>query len=206
MLTTKSVQNQLLIGCPKFYHQLLKKTKLVLCLVGPFFENLALFRDVLDHVNTTNETSILVSLDQEKAFDRVDHAFLCRTLEHFGFGPSFFTVDFYIIPWSVQENYSQWLSDRKCFWRDEWDRATHCLPFSMLSVLKCLCRTFVIILVFKVFSFLVPIVIWRSDSMLTNQPALFKTPFCCKIYFICHANTREVLVRNLVWVRLKPCG
>ena len=89
MLTTKSVQNQLLIGCPKFSHRLLKKTKLVLCLVGPFFENLALFRDVLDHVNTTNETSILASLDQEKAFDCVDHTFFCRTLEHFGFGPSF---------------------------------------------------------------------------------------------------------------------
>lgn len=89
MFTTKSVQNQLLVSCPKFYHQLLKKTKLVLCLIGPFFENLALFRDVLDHINTTNETSILISLDQEKAFDRVDHAFLCGTLEHFGFGPSF---------------------------------------------------------------------------------------------------------------------
>ena len=53
------------------------------------FENLALFRDVLDHVNITNETGILVSLDQEKAFDRVDHSFLRRTLERFGFGPGF---------------------------------------------------------------------------------------------------------------------
>ena len=31
------------------------------------FENLALFLDVLDHVNITDETGILVSLDQEKA-------------------------------------------------------------------------------------------------------------------------------------------
>ena len=31
------------------------------------FENLALFLDVLGHVNITDETSILVSLDQEKA-------------------------------------------------------------------------------------------------------------------------------------------
>ena len=31
------------------------------------FENLALFLDVLDHVNITDETGILLSLDQEKA-------------------------------------------------------------------------------------------------------------------------------------------
>ena len=53
------------------------------------FHTLALFRDVLDHVNTTKETGIFVSLDREKAFDCVDHTFLCRTLERFGFGPSF---------------------------------------------------------------------------------------------------------------------
>ena len=59
------------------------------------FENLALFWDVLDHVNITNETGILVSLNQEKAFDRVDHTFLCRTLERFGFGPSFWISNLY---------------------------------------------------------------------------------------------------------------
>ena len=37
----------------------------------------------------TNETGILVTLDQEKAFDRVDHDFLMRVLLKFGFGPSF---------------------------------------------------------------------------------------------------------------------
>ena len=79
------------------------------------FENLAMFRDILDHVNITNETGILVSLDQEKAFDRVDHTFLCRTLECFSFGPSFFAVDFHPIPWRVHENYSQWLFNRETF-------------------------------------------------------------------------------------------
>ena len=37
----------------------------------------------------TNETGILVTLDQEKAFDCVDHAFLMLTLAKFGFGPNF---------------------------------------------------------------------------------------------------------------------
>ena len=53
------------------------------------FSNLQLVRDVLDMVDKTNEPGILVTLDQEKAFDRVDHDFLMRTLAKFGFGPTF---------------------------------------------------------------------------------------------------------------------
>ena len=51
--------------------------------------NVTLLRDMLDYIQRTNETGILVSLDQEKAFDRVNHTFLFRLLTHFGFGPDF---------------------------------------------------------------------------------------------------------------------
>ena len=51
--------------------------------------NLVLLRDVLDHNERTGETGILVSLDQEKAFDRVDRSFLLNLLRHLGFGPFF---------------------------------------------------------------------------------------------------------------------
>ena len=44
--------------------------------------NLTLLLDTLDHVSRTNETGILVSLDQEKAFDRVDRSFLLKLLDH----------------------------------------------------------------------------------------------------------------------------
>ena len=53
------------------------------------FSNLQLVRDMLDMIDKTNETGILVTLDQEKAFDRVDHEFLMHILSKFGFGPSF---------------------------------------------------------------------------------------------------------------------
>jgi len=38
-------------------------------------------------IDKTDEPGILVSLDQEKAFDRVDHDFMLRVLRKFGFGP-----------------------------------------------------------------------------------------------------------------------
>lgn len=61
----------------------------MLFLVDRFFSNLQLVRDLLDMIDKTDETGILVTLDQEKAFDRVDHEFLMRTLAKFGFGPTF---------------------------------------------------------------------------------------------------------------------
>lgn len=51
--------------------------------------NVTLLRDVLDYIERTGETGILISLDQEKAFDRVDHSFLFSLLARFGFGPDF---------------------------------------------------------------------------------------------------------------------
>ena len=51
--------------------------------------NLHALRDILDYIDRTNETGILLSLDQEKAFDRVNRVFLLNLLQRFGFGPSF---------------------------------------------------------------------------------------------------------------------
>ncbi len=51
--------------------------------------NLHLLRDILDYIDRTDETGILISLDQEKAFDRVNRTFLRNLLARFGFGPSF---------------------------------------------------------------------------------------------------------------------
>ncbi|KAJ8349256.1 hypothetical protein AAFF_G00170560 [Aldrovandia affinis] len=51
--------------------------------------NLILLRDVLDWVEERNLPLGLVSIDQEKAFDRVQHGFLFGVLGRMGFGPRF---------------------------------------------------------------------------------------------------------------------
>ena len=50
---------------------------------------MSLLRDVVSFVNQEDLPAAVLSLDQEKAFDRVDWGFLRSTLCHMGFGPSF---------------------------------------------------------------------------------------------------------------------
>ena len=52
-------------------------------------ENVALLRDIVDYTTSSNVPAAILSLDQEKAFDRVDWGFMRATLRKMGFGPSF---------------------------------------------------------------------------------------------------------------------
>ena len=54
-------------------------------------DNCATVRDVIQYRVTTNTDGALISLDQTKAFDRVDWNYLFRVLATFRFGPSFCT-------------------------------------------------------------------------------------------------------------------
>ena len=74
--------------------------------------NLHVLRDVLDYIDRTNETGILVSLDQEKAFDRVNRTFLLNMLSRFGFGPSFcFWINTLYNGANMRIIVNEWLSD-----------------------------------------------------------------------------------------------
>lgn len=53
------------------------------------FDNISLVRDILDVSKLFNLDCSFISLDQEKAFDRVEHNYLWKTLAAFGFCQDF---------------------------------------------------------------------------------------------------------------------
>ena len=48
-----------------------------------------MLRDFIQLANNENLASAFIFLDQEKAFDRVNHEFLYKTMKAFGIGPAF---------------------------------------------------------------------------------------------------------------------
>ena len=48
-----------------------------------------MIRDLIDLANKEDDTAAFIFLDQEKAFDRVNHDFLFKTMQAFGIGPNF---------------------------------------------------------------------------------------------------------------------
>ena len=51
--------------------------------------NIHVVNDLIKRIQDKEEGAALIFLDQEKAFDRVDHGSLIKTLKAFGFGPHF---------------------------------------------------------------------------------------------------------------------
>ena len=52
-------------------------------------QNIHLVRDLIEISNRENDTTAFLFLDQEKAFDRVNHEFLFKTMKAFGLGETF---------------------------------------------------------------------------------------------------------------------
>ena len=55
-------------------------------------ENLQLNRDIISFANINELEASLITLDQEKAFDRVDRHFLFKALRKFGYGPKIISM------------------------------------------------------------------------------------------------------------------
>ena len=51
--------------------------------------NIHLVRDLIEMANKDDDTAAFIFLDQEKAFDRVNHNFLYKTMKAFGIGETF---------------------------------------------------------------------------------------------------------------------
>ena len=52
-------------------------------------QNIHLVRDLIELANRDDDTAAFIFLDQEKAFDRVNHEFLFKTMRAFGIGDIF---------------------------------------------------------------------------------------------------------------------
>lgn len=52
-------------------------------------EQTKLIRMMIHYAEVAEENGMIVALDQEKAYDKIDHGYLWRTLETFGIPPSF---------------------------------------------------------------------------------------------------------------------
>lgn len=73
------------------------------CVPGrSIFDNVSLIRDVFEVSKMLNIDCGLISLDQEKAFDRVEHCYLWKILESFGFCQKF--IDFIKVLYSGVES------------------------------------------------------------------------------------------------------
>ncbi|XP_023193817.1 tyrosine-protein kinase SYK isoform X1 [Xiphophorus maculatus] len=84
-LLSKVLANRL----KKVMEQVVHQTQ-TYCVPGrSMIDNISLIRDVLDVSRSLGCNTGLVSLDQEKAFDRVEHRYLWRVLERFGLDSSF---------------------------------------------------------------------------------------------------------------------
>ena len=52
-------------------------------------QTIHLIRDLIDLANKEDDTAAFIFLDQEKAFDRVNHDFLFKVMKSFGIGENF---------------------------------------------------------------------------------------------------------------------
>ena len=84
-ILTKALSKRLTTVLPFIIH-----TDQTACIPGRTInDNTRLIQDTITYANESNTPLALISIDQLKAFDRVSHQFLFKTLSKFGLGPQF---------------------------------------------------------------------------------------------------------------------
>ena len=83
-IVTKALADRMKLILPKIINQ--NQT----CVPGRHIENsIHTIQGLIDHANEKCKNLAMIFIDQEKAFDRISHAFIFKTLEKFGFGQYF---------------------------------------------------------------------------------------------------------------------
>ena len=83
-IITKALSERLKTVLPKIIHQ--NQT----CVPGRHIDSsVHIIQNLIDHANINNRNLALIFIDQEKAFDRMSHDFILKTLEKYGLGPYF---------------------------------------------------------------------------------------------------------------------
>ena len=84
----KIIAKVLAIRLSKILNNIIHETQK--CVPGrKITENIHLMQDLIDSILQDNSEAAIIFLDQEKAFDRISHKFLFKTLQKFGFGDNF---------------------------------------------------------------------------------------------------------------------
>ena len=99
--------------------------------------NLHTLKDIVKYANSKNVRAAIFFLDQEKAFDRVDHQFLFKTLKQLNFGDNFISWMEIILKLDIsnQIKINGFLSDDILIARG-YGKEIHWVLFCMLSQQK----------------------------------------------------------------------
>ena len=83
-IITRTLAKRMTTVLPKLIHENQR------CIPGrKITKNIHIVQDLIDVINLRKEKATFIFLDQEKAFDRMSHNFMFKTLKAFGFGDNF---------------------------------------------------------------------------------------------------------------------